>query len=79
MKCMICKHGETVDGFTTVTLEKDGATIVFQNVPALVCDNCGEKYIKGNITSALLIEANKIVRSGVKVDIRNYQLTAAYI
>ena len=74
---MICKHGETVDGFTTVTLEKDGATIVFQNVPALVCDNCGEKYIKGNITSALLIEANKIISSGVKVDIRNYQLTAA--
>ena len=77
MKCMICKHGETMDGTTSVTLEKDGATIVFQNVPALVCDNCGEKYIKGNITSALLIEAHKIVKSGVKVDIRNYQLTAA--
>ena len=77
MKCMICKHGETMNGVTSVILEKDGATIVFQNVPALVCDNCGEKYIKDNITSALLAEANKIVKSGVKVDIRNYQLTAA--
>jgi len=43
MKCVICKHGETVDGFTSIILEKNGATIVFQQVPALVCDNCGEK------------------------------------
>ena len=77
MKCMICKHGETVDGFTTVTLEKDGSTIVFHKVPAQVCDNCGEQYIKGEITSALLIKAKEIIESGVKVDIRDYQLSAA--
>ena len=77
MKCMICKHGETVNGYTTITLEKNGATIIFQNVPAQVCDNCGEKYIKEDITSSLLLEANKIVKSGTKVDIRDYQLSAA--
>ena len=74
---MICKHGKTVEGFTTITLERDGATIVFQKVPALVCDNCGEKYVQGNITSALLLKANEIIKSGVKVDIREYQLSAA--
>ncbi len=77
MKCMICKHGETVEGFTTVTLERDGATIIFQKVPALVCDNCGEKYVQGNITSILLLKANEIIKSGVKVDIQEYQLNAA--
>ena len=32
MKCLICKHGETEQGFTTVTLEKNGSTIVFKHV-----------------------------------------------
>jgi len=74
---MICKHGETVEGFTTVTLEKNGATIVFQQVPALVCDNCGEKYVQGAVSSALLQQARKIIENGVKVDIREYQLSVA--
>jgi len=77
MKCVICKHGETVDGFTSIILEKNGATIVFQQVPALICDNCGEKYIDGKVTSSLLLKANEIIAGGVKVEIRNYQLNVA--
>ena len=77
MKCVICKHGDTVDGFTSIILEKNGATIVFQQVPALVCDNCGEKYIDGKVTSSLLLKANEIIAGGVKVEIRNYQLNVA--
>ncbi len=77
MTCTICKHGETIKGTTTITLEKDGATIVFQEVPALVCDNCGEAYVEGTITRELLISAQDIVSKGVRVDIRNYQLSAA--
>ena len=77
MKCTICKHGETIDGFTTITLEKNGATIVFQHVPALVCDNCDEKYVKGEVTSAILQKGREIVANGVKVDIRDYQLNVA--
>ena len=76
MKCTICKHGETKDGFTTITLEKNGATLVFKNVPALICDNCGEKYLADNITKDLLLKAKEIVKSGVEVDIRDYQEVA---
>lgn len=39
MKCVICKHGETRPGKTTVTLERGGATIVVKGVPAWICDN----------------------------------------
>ena len=77
MRCIICKHGETVDGFTTVTLEKNNSTIVFKKVPALVCDNCGEKYIKDSVTNEILITAQEIAKSGVEVDVRHYQLDAA--
>ena len=41
MKCVICKHGETMPGKSTVTLERNGATLVFQQVPGEVCQNCG--------------------------------------
>jgi len=76
MKCMICKHGETKEGTTTVTLEKGGSTIVFKEVPAQICDNCGEKYIDESTTKELLNKAREIVKNGVEVDIRKYEIAA---
>ena len=73
MKCVICKHGETTDGTTTITLERDSSTIVFKDVPALVCDNCGEKYVDGKTTKKLLQKANELVKNGTEVDIRKFQ------
>ena len=75
MKCMICKHGETKNGATTVTLEKASSTIIFKEVPAHICDNCGEKYIDDSITKELLNTARKIIKKGVEVDIRKYEIT----
>jgi len=76
MKCMICKHGETKQGTTTVTLEKGSSTIVFKEVPAQICDNCGEKYIDKFTTKELLNKAREIVKNGVEVDIRKYEIAA---
>ena len=76
MKCMICKHGETKQGTTTVTLEKGSSTIVFKEVPAQICDNCGEKYIDEATTKGLLNKAREIMKNGVEVDIRKYEIAA---
>jgi YgiT-type zinc finger domain-containing protein len=73
---MICKHGETKQGTTTITLEKGSSTIVFKEVPAQVCDNCGEKYIDKSTTKELLNKARNIVENGVEVDIRKYEIAA---
>ena len=73
---MICKHGETKKGTTTVTLEKGSSTIVFKEVPAHICDNCGEKYIDDSTTKELLSKAREIVKNGVEVDIRKYAIAA---
>ena len=72
MKCVVCKKGETKAGKTTITLEKDGATLVFKGVPASVCANCGEEYVDGEITARLLKSAEDAARSGVQVEIRQY-------
>ena len=41
MKSVVCNTGQTKTGKTTVTPEKDGATLVFKGVPSRVCSNCG--------------------------------------
>jgi len=76
MRCMICKHGETKIGTTTVTLEKGYSTIVFKEVPANICDNCGEKYIDSSITKELLTKARAIVKNGVEIEVRRYNAAA---
>ena len=73
MKCVICKHGETEPGLTRVTLTGGGTTIVFRDVPAQVCDNCGEEYVDEEITGRLLAIAEEAARSGVHVDVRDYK------
>ena len=54
MKCLICKHGETSPGAATVTLTRDDTTLVVKDVPAEVCDNCGEEYVEAEVTGRLL-------------------------
>lgn len=72
MKCVICKHAETVSGGATVTLERDGFTYIVKGVPAQVCPNCGEDYASEEITAELLKGAEQMAKSGTLVDIRQY-------
>ena len=72
MKCVICKHGTTRAGQVTVTLQRNGTTLVIKNVPAEVCGNCGEEYVAEDTTTHLLKTAEDIARVGVEVDIREY-------
>ncbi len=72
MKCVICKKGKTYPGTSTVTLEKDKATLIVKLVPALVCQNCGEAYMDEKTTSRLLKTAEEAAHEGVRVDLRDY-------
>jgi len=72
MKCAICKHGETRLGKTTVTLQRNGMTLVIRNVPAEVCENCGEAYVDEATARELLHRAEDAARAGVMVDVREY-------
>jgi len=72
MKCVICEVSETRPGKATVTLERDGTTLVTKNVPADICANCGEEYVNAETTELLLRTAEEAVRSGVQVSVRDY-------
>lgn len=76
MKCPICKQGETSPGMATVTLERSGAAIIFRQVPAQICDNCGETYHDEEVTRELLEQAGTAISEGVEVDIRKFRRVA---
>jgi len=72
MTCPVCHQGELKPNKVTVTLERDVSTVVFKNVPAQVCDNCGEEYVDEAATQSLLETFEEAVRNGVVVDVRHF-------
>jgi YgiT-type zinc finger domain-containing protein len=69
MNCAICKTGQMVEGKTTVTLQREETTIVIKDVPAQICDNCGEYYLSEAMTEQVLSMAEGAVRNGAEVEI----------
>jgi YgiT-type zinc finger domain-containing protein len=72
MNCVICKNGKTMPGKVTVTLQRGESTIVFQEVPAEVCNNCGEYYLSEEISDQLLKRAESAVKNGAMLEIQKY-------
>jgi YgiT-type zinc finger domain-containing protein len=73
MKCVICRHGETRDGFATFTIVREALTMVVNQVPARVCDNCGEEYFSEEVARQLYSKADELAHSGAQVEIREYK------
>lgn len=69
MKCAICKNGEAHPGTTTVTMTRGEATIVVKNVPAEVCDNCGEYYLDEAISAKILTMAEEAIKQNHEVEV----------
>lgn len=73
MKCLVCKQGDLKPGTTTVTVERDGTTVVIRDVPADVCDTCGEDYLDAAIAASLELILEQALRSGVRFELREYK------
>ncbi len=75
MRCPICKHGETRPDRVTVALDRTtprNVTVVFRNVPAEVCANCGEEYVSETTTGALLRQAEAVSRGEKEVEVLQF-------
>jgi YgiT-type zinc finger domain-containing protein len=73
MKCAICKHGETQAGLTTIVLEKNETILVFKQVPAQICDNCGEEYISSQTNKEILEKAKYEINKGISLELLNFK------
>ena len=72
MKCILCKTGDLQEGTTTVTLERDATIVVFKQVPALVCNQCGESYTDEETTAKLLQIVEEEARKGPREEFVQY-------
>ncbi len=72
MKCVICRNGNTIEGLITVVLERGSSTLIFKNVPAKVCENCGEEYLSEKTNRELLKKAKEAVDRGVDLELLRF-------
>ena len=72
MKCTICKTGLTHPGAITVTLQRDNTVVVIRDVPAEICDDCGEYYLNEPTASRVYADAEVTASRHVEVEIQRY-------
>lgn len=72
MKCTTCKNGMMEEGNVTVTLQRGQSVIVIKNVPAMVCENCGDYTLSEIVTSRIMEIAEHAVLNNAEIEILQY-------
>jgi len=72
MTCLLCKNGQTSPGKVTVTLERGKTVVVIREVPANVCENCGEYYLDSSVAQEVYGRAEAAVARNAEVEILRY-------
>ena len=58
-KCFVCKHDVISPGKTTKLFENEGRLVIIKDIPALICENCGEIYFETDVMEKLEIILSK--------------------
>ena len=69
MECVICKMGTTYIGKTTYTIDKQKSLLVFRDVEADVCNNCGEAYFTLETTKKLQQLVAEALKKGAEFEV----------
>ena len=72
LQCQLCKHGSTRPGMMTVNLQRVATTVIIKNVPAEICENCGEYYLDENTTKQVLSMAEEAAKNRAEVEILSF-------
>ncbi|MEW6326667.1 MAG: type II toxin-antitoxin system MqsA family antitoxin [Thermodesulfobacteriota bacterium] len=76
MRCPLCK-GNMVTGKTNLPYELDGEKIiVVRNVPALVCDQCGDAFVEIDILRKVEEVIARAERDGITMGFVEYEKAA---
>lgn len=72
MKRVICKTGLTHPGTTTVMLQRNNSVVVVRDVPAEICEDCGEYSLSEPVAKRVYADADATVQRHVEVEILRY-------
>lgn len=86
-RCSLCA-GTTRTGTTTLEFEFEGVTVIIDDVPATICDDCGETYVSGPLAAfisdmaaeiaASLRQQNALSRTTVRTHMAHQSLTPTF-
>ena len=76
--CSFC-GGEVKEERAELDYRYKGNLFVFQNVPAGVCQQCGEKYLSGNVYKKLerMAKYKSNLKEKITVDVLTFRESAA--
>jgi len=72
MNCTTCKNGTMEEGKVTVTLQRGQSVVVIKNVPALVCENCGDYTLSETVTVRVMEIAEQAVLNNAEIEVLQY-------
>ncbi|MBK1631675.1 hypothetical protein CKO31_13150 [Thiohalocapsa halophila] len=72
MNCITCKNGRMFPGQVTVSLTRGETLVVIKQVPAQVCDNCGEYTLDADIAQRVYSQADTAAAHNAEVEILRY-------
>jgi YgiT-type zinc finger domain-containing protein len=76
MACPLCK-GNTVSGTTILPFEmQNGKVIVVLNVPAKICNQCGEEYVDMEVARKVELLLDRVERDGLRMGFVEYGAVA---
>jgi len=76
MNCPLCKS-KMVEETTVLTFKMEGSQIlVIKDVPALICDQCGEEFVDIQTSRNVEKQVNKAVADGISMGFLSYYIAA---
>ena len=72
MKCFFCKFGEVTAGKARAVFERGGVTAVIEDVPADICDSCGEYYMSSEVARVVHELAERALMQGGVANVMKY-------
>jgi YgiT-type zinc finger domain-containing protein len=76
MNCPLCKS-KMLEGTTVLTFKMESSQIlVIKDVPALICDQCGEEFVNLQTSKNVEKQVNKAVADGISMGFLSYNIAA---
>ncbi|MEI3433666.1 MAG: type II toxin-antitoxin system MqsA family antitoxin [Clostridia bacterium] len=76
MECFMCK-GELIEKKVNYMVDLEKTIIIIKDVPAKVCDQCGEQYFDDETSQNIEKIVNKLKDLSTEVTIINYKENVA--
>ena len=72
MKCVMCKRGKLAPGKTIVKVQRGETLLIIKDVPADVCQDCGEAYLDSNVAKKIEQQVEEAVARHTEIEILRY-------